>query len=106
MDSKKVIEQLVKIAASQQKIINKLAQQLQPQSFDAAKPELHAAQAVLAVLPANVKALVTSMDAVGDELRTSFKPGATQATVSSIQHVVDSLVQQNKLPFPMKVTPV
>lgn len=112
MDSKKVIEKLVKIAENQQKIINKLAQTLTestqpaPQSFDPQHPELRVADVVMQHLPQGVKESVKQMDAKGDTLNVYFQPGkASQQAVGAITGVVQNLYNKRQIPFAYKVNP-
>jgi vacuolar-type H+-ATPase catalytic subunit A/Vma1 len=111
MDSKKIIETLVKIAEKQQKAIEKLAQiQTAPQHMEPAKPELNQVEVIKAALPPAVLAMIQKgpdgMVAAADRLDVKLGPGATQSTVTTIQNVVNQLASHNKLPFVLKVNPV
>ena len=106
MDSKKVIETLVKIAEKQQKIIQKLveAQSLTPQKMEPSHAPKHPAQAILEALPPNVRALLTgSQVEVHDKAVTALvKPGQSDQTLDSVQKsvqaTVSQLAQNNVLP--------
>lgn len=107
MDEKKVIEQLVKIAEKQQKIINKLAQQL-PQSLPApAHPELHAGKVVMDALPGNVKSLIKDITPKGDALAVSFSGAPNQGALDAVTQTVQKLLNAKPpiLPFAYKVVP-
>ena len=110
MDSKKVIEKLVRIAANQQKIINKLAQQaaMQPpaQGLAPATPT-HDVIAKLQEVAPDLMNLVEMPNSrvSGTDLLLKFKPGATQNTVQAIQAKVNELVNKNLVaggPFVVK----
>ncbi len=114
MDTKKVLQLLVRIADKQQKIINKMAQQntdlvvqdspasggtgqqpppqhLQPGPTSHADP----GQALLAALPPNVKATVNSIKVQGPDMHVQFQPGkANQATYNAILKTLQNLTNQ------------
>ena len=113
MDTKKVLQLLVRIADKQQKIINKMAQantdlvvQDRPQGAAPGQPPpqhlqpgptSHAdpAQALLAALPPNVKATVNSIKVEGPDMHVQFQPGkANQATYNAIMKTLQNLTNQ------------
>jgi hypothetical protein len=100
MDSKKVIEKLVKIAENQQKIINKLAQSLSteppPQSLpEPARPQFKPADAVLNALAPGLRASLVTLEEHGNEIWVKFKPGqATQARLDAITATVQKVLTQ------------
>ena len=97
MDSKKVIEQLVKIAEKQQKIINKLAQEM-PQALQPQSTQKRPAEAILAALPPNVKAGVEILEVHGEEVRLRLKPGGNQQAVyDGVMKTVTDLQNSNVL---------
>lgn len=114
MDQSSQIKALFAIVQQQQKIIEKLAQvsgqQLPPQNFQAAKPELHPEVAVLNALKAKFPAVAMALRPVmpivpkGTNLLLFFQPGkASQQAVDSVVKVVQELVSKNALPFPYTV---
>ncbi len=105
MDSKKVIEQLVKIAEKQQRIINKLVEAqalpqpgagLPPQQLEPVHPELHPGQIIMQHLTPDLKASVKDIKLRGgNTLDVYFQPGRAS------QPVVDRLIALvNKLSTP------
>lgn len=125
MDSKKVLEKLLKIAENQQKIILKLAQaqglppdalptssvnvggghaapessQPPPTKLEPAKIEHEPAKVFMAAMSPAQKGLLAG-DAVahGNEMRVQFKPGrATQANYDGLLALLSNLVRSNKL---------
>jgi hypothetical protein len=126
MDSKKILESLVKIANSQQKIIHKLAQQtLPPDSLPSSHVGVeggHSAPPVSPTPPASLKPnlitktpAATIIGALGDffhqnvrvlevplnssEVRVAFKPGKdSQENFNHIVSTVNKLQQSNALP--------
>lgn len=117
MDTKKVLQLLVKIADKQQKIINKMAQQNTdlvvhdkpagggtgqqppPQNLDPAK-QTHTdpAQVLLAALPPNVKGTVNSIRVQGPDMHVQFQPGkANQAAYNAIMKTLQSLTNQRAI---------
>lgn len=125
MDSKKVLEKLLKIAENQQKIIVKLAQQQglppdalptggatigggkehqlgsepPPQHLDPTKIEHQPAKVFLEAMTPQQKALLaTGPEAHGNEMRVKFKPGqATQPNYDGLLALLRTLTQQNKI---------
>lgn len=94
----KAIEQLVKIAEKQQKIINKLAQELSAQQFQPQVSTKRPAEAILNALPANVRAGVQHLELHGEEVRLAVKPGANaQAVYNGVFKTVTDLQNQNVL---------
>lgn len=126
MDSKKVIEKLIKIAEKQQKIIEKLAQQagLPPDSLPTSSVDMsggHPApvsappppadlkphtpkqfggegQVIMQALPPNVQAVVNSIQVSSGAVNVSFKAGgATQANYNVVLNAVKQLQASGKL---------
>jgi hypothetical protein len=104
MDSKKVLEKLLKIASNQQKIIMKLAQDqgvvptLTPQHMDPNKPQLRPADKVLQALPPAVRQTVNTLEEHGNEMRVQFQPGkATQPNYDAVLKTLQDLTNQNVL---------
>ena len=113
MDTKKVLQLLVRIADKQQKIINKMAQantdvtiqdkpqgaapnQPPPTSLKAG-PVSHAdpAQALLAALPPNIKATVNGIKVNGPDMHVQFQPGKmNQATYDVVLKTLQNLTNQ------------
>jgi hypothetical protein len=125
MDSKKILESLVKIAHNQQKIIHKLAQQQSATSFTPGKeqaltappntviptqPIVHkdAATAIIQALGHFYTDALTglSVDPSKNQVNVSFKPGkATQANYDHVMKTVQNLQNSNVLMGgPYKVT--
>jgi hypothetical protein len=123
MDSKKVIEQLIKIAEKQQRAIEKLAQALPPDSLPTsgisyvpgkdptppaappptgaapAAPSKREAETILTSLPANLKAVVANVEVHGSAVYITFQPGkASQAAFDGVKMLVQQLQNANKLP--------
>jgi len=123
MDSKKVLEKLLKIAANQQKIILKLAQalppdalpsgnttfgdgvetpttsQLPPQQLEPDKT-VKVPQKVFydAMSPQQKAMLVGGPEVHGNNMQIKFKPGqATQANYNSLLQLLQDLTNQNKI---------
>jgi len=124
MDSKKVIEKLLKIAENQQKIIMKLAQaqglppdslptssvnvggghgappasEPPPQKLEPTKIEHQPAKVFLEAMTPQQKALLASSpEAHGNEMRIKFKGQPTQAGYDSLLGLLKNLTQQNKI---------
>ena len=115
MDTKKVLQQLIKIADKQQKIINKLAQQNtdvtigdqqqrpvsdpgQAQHLDPNKTQHDPAKALLGALPPAVKPLVTNLQARDSDMLVSFQPGkATQPNYDAVLKTMQTLTNQGVL---------
>ena len=125
MDSKKVIETLVKIAVKQQKIINKLAQAqgLPPDAVSTSKVTFEGGKAKPAATPppptgldptktqkTPAKAFIEAMtpqqqawfaifpEAHGNEMRFRFKPEAdTDANFATLLNLLKSLVSSNRI---------
>lgn len=104
MDSKKVLEKLVKIAESQQKAINKLAQQVglqpPPTGLTPAAPAHDVITALKTHLPANVQRLVDLANpgtkVVGNSVQLATKPGGnTQAVMNAVSKTLADLVSKN-----------
>ncbi len=123
MDSKKVIEKLIRIAENQQKIIMKLAQALPPDSLpnsgstfgggheaapvsepaptklEPTKVEKTPAKVFIEAMSPQQKAtLAVFPEAHGNEMKVRFKPGqATQANYDSLLKLLQSLTSANKI---------
>jgi hypothetical protein len=123
MDSKKIIEKLVKIAHNQQKIIHKLAQALPPDSVPTsgttytpgappapapaptpgatapgAAPTHTEAKAILNSLPADVKNKLVNLEVHNGQVTVQWKVPVQDATFNAVQKTVQNLQQQNVLP--------
>ncbi len=133
MDSKKVIEKLVKIAENQQKIILKLAQaqglppdalptggatfgggheaplshEPPPAHLDPAKTQKNPDAVFYGAMSQGQRALLAAAPTVkGNEMQIRFKPGAaTQANYDGLLSLLQSLTTQNKIQqaFQLKV---
>jgi hypothetical protein len=98
---KRILQGLVKIAKSQQEIINRLAQALPAANLSAAQPTTHEAQAIAQALPPAVKAAIANIEVHGGDVLVRFQPGKdSDAAFSAVQQAVQSLRQQNVLQFP------
>lgn len=134
MDSKKVIEKLIKIADNQQKIIMKLAQAqgLPPDSLPTSSVNVgggysaqlgseppptqldpnktvHQPAKVFyeAMDPAQQGLLATAPEASGSNMNVRFKPGkATQSNYNSLLKLLQSLTSQNKIQQSYALKPV
>ena len=105
MDSKKIIEQLVKIAVKQQKIINRLAQATPtgsdpaPQHLEPAASQKRPAEAILAELKEPAKSAVPRVEVHGNTVHVWFNPGkASQAAFKAVSNAVVALQNRNELP--------
>lgn len=99
MDTKKVLQQLLKIADNQQKAIAKLAQALSPQDLTPA-PTTHSPAKVFydAMTPEQKATLSSGPEVHGSEMRISFKPGqVTQANYDGLLKLLQALTSQNKI---------
>lgn len=117
MDSKKVIEKLLKIASNQQKIIMKLAEEqgltptstpvMAPQHLDPNKAEKQTARAVLNALNPAVKQTIVNLEDKGSEMHVRFKPGqSSDANFNAILQTMQNLTTQNVLPHAYKLVEV
>lgn len=125
MDSKKVIEKLIKIAQKQQKIIEKLAQDgTRPVEFTVGDAPANLGQAPAAApnpnppatnlkpstapktakrtiweaLPHNVQAALFDLREAGNEMHVRFKPGQqTQANYDAVLKTMQDLTNKNML---------
>jgi hypothetical protein len=122
MDSKKIIEKLVKIAHNQQKIIHKLAQALPPDSLPTsgttytpgsvpgpapapaptsakpAAPTHTEAKAIINSLPADVKNQMVTLEVHNGQVMVKWKAPVSDATFNTVTKTVQNLQQQNVLP--------
>jgi hypothetical protein len=123
MDSKKIIEKLVKIAHNQQKIIHKLAQALPPDSVPTsssaytpgappspapaptpgaavpgAAPTHTEAKAIINSLPADVKNQLVTLEVHNGQVVVKWKAPVQDATFNAVTKTVQNLQQQNVLP--------
>lgn len=101
MESKKIIQALIKIADNQQKIIQKLAQQVAQQTLSAGDPTKKDAAAILHALPANVKPTVATVEVHGNDVMVQFHPGqdsdqAFQAVVNTVNNLQSNNVLVGK----------
>ena len=106
MDTKKVISQLIKIAESQQKIINKLAQELQPageptgaEHFDPNKAQKQAARAIIDALPPGFfQQKLVNIEERGNDMVVGFKPGQkTQPNYNVVLETMQKLTDSGAL---------
>lgn len=116
MDTKKVLQQLIKIADNQQKIINKLAQRETdvtindkpgqpkptandlPQHLDPNKTQRDPAGALLGALPPAVKPMVAKLEARDNDMLLSFQQGkATQPNYDAVLKTMQTLTNQGVL---------
>lgn len=106
MDTKKVIAKLIKIAESQQKIINKLAEDLAPagqptgaEHFDPNKAQKQAARAVINALPPGFfQQKLVNIEEHGDDMKVIFKPGQkTQANYDVVFNTMKELTRTGVL---------
>jgi hypothetical protein len=134
MDSKKVLEKLLRIAANQQKIIMKLAQaqgelppdslpnsQVSmtegqgappaaaplPQRLDPAKTMKTPAKALLEALAPAVRQTVVTIEAHGGDMLVKFQPGkATQPNYDAILKTLQDLTNKNVIQQKFNLKPV
>jgi hypothetical protein len=99
MDTKKMIEKLVKITESHQKIINKLAQQLPPPNeLKPARTQKDAAQVVFNALQENVKDYIDYMYTRSGDMFIKFKQGKkSQAVYNVVFSTLKKLTDENKI---------
>ena len=98
MESKKIIQTLIKIAENQQKIIEKLAQQLPPQTLSVGDPTKKDAAAILHALPPTVKPLVATVEVHGSDVMVQFHPGQdSDQAFQAVVNTVNSLQRNNVL---------
>jgi hypothetical protein len=99
MDTKKMIEKLVTIADNQQKIINKLAQQLPPpNSLKPVPTQKNAGKVLYDALPLNVQKTLAQCFARGGTMYIRFKEGQqSQAAANIIQATLQKLTDENKV---------
>ena len=131
MDSKKVIEKLLKIATNQQKIIMRLAQGLPPDSlpnsqvsvtdsqgkpaatetppasYKPAPTQKTPARTLLEALPPAVKQTIVNIEARGNELLIRFHPGkGTQPNYDTVLRVLQDLTNKNVIQQAYTLKPV
>jgi ABC-type transporter Mla subunit MlaD len=103
--NKEVAKKLLKIAENQQKMIEKLAQQLQ--EFPApVHPNLREAETILNALPAPIKSVVLGLEVhqssdpnFDGEVKVKFAPGkASDVAFNAVQKTVQNLAARNMLP--------
>jgi hypothetical protein len=105
MDSKKVIEKLIKIAEQQQKVIQKLVQaQAEPIPTSLAPDAIHQnitqddAAVILAALPPQVKAAIANLAVQGSTVNVKFQPNkGTDQVFNAIVSTIGQLQQGRKL---------
>jgi hypothetical protein len=131
MDTKKVLQMLVKIADNQQRIINKLAQAQAlppdalptskvefggghgqtpttpppPQKLDPTKVQKEPAKALWDALPPPLKGtLAAGPEAAGGDMKIKFKPGQmTQANYDAIMAHLRDLTKKNVIQHPYQL---
>lgn len=108
-NTKKLLEKLVKIAESQQKMINKLAQALPPpQDLEPAPTQKSPQEVLMAALPANLKAIVVRLFTRAGDMYVKFSEGnATQANYNAVLNVMQKLTREGKIQqaFALKLLP-
>ena len=99
MDTKKMIEKLVKIAESQQKIINKIAQQLPPPTdLKPAPTQKDAAQVVFDALDPAIKQSIDYMYTRSGDMWIKFKEGQkSQAVYNAVLKTLQKLTNAKKI---------
>lgn len=103
MDSKKVIEKLIKIAEQQQKIIQKLAQAVPmaappPTAINPVAPPKREADTILQSLPPNLKGIVANIEVHGNTVSVTFQPGkSSQQSYDAVKRLIQQLQQTNQL---------
>jgi hypothetical protein len=98
MDSKKIISKLVKIAESQQKIINKLAQALPPQHLDPNRSQKRSAEAVLNALAPETRQTIVNIEEKDNDMLVGFKPGQkTQKNYDAVLATMQKLTNDGVL---------
>jgi len=101
MDTKKVLEKLVKIAEDQQKIITKLAQDrlgVAPTSLKPAATQKEPDRVLAANLPPAVKAVVDRVFTGHDAIYVKFNEGhATQANYGAVLRVLKQLTNSGQI---------
>ena len=109
MSDKEVLKKLLKIAENQQKIITKLAQQVNAPATELpapVHPNNRESETILASLPPQVAPLVQTLEvhqsndpSFDGEVRVKFVPGkASDAVFKAVQKTVENLVNRNMLP--------
>lgn len=104
MDSKKVIEKLIKIAEQQQKIIQRLAQATpmtapSPTNINPVQPPKREAETILTSLPPNLKPLVANIEVHGNAVYVTFQAGkSSQQAFDAVKRLVQQLQESNQLP--------
>jgi len=97
MDTKKVLQQLIKIADNQQKIINKLAQEL-PNRLEPNPTNKEPDQTLFNALPVSVKNNVASIkvNEPASQMLVEFKSGQkTQANYNVVLKTLQDLTESN-----------
>ena len=107
MDTKKMIEKLVKIAESQQKIINKIAQSLPeemskyetpPNELKPNPTQKEPAKIVFEALDDKTKATVDSMFTAGGDMFVKFFNGqGNQANYNAVLNVLKDLTKKGRI---------
>lgn len=111
MDSKKIIQKLIKIAENQQKIINKLAQalpatgktpapapELAPQKMEPTRTQKLPAKAILDALDPVTRQTVVNIEERGDDMMVGFKPNQkTQKNYDAVLNTMKKLTDSNVL---------
>lgn len=100
MDTKKVLQQLIKIADNQQKIINKLAQQqglsAMPERLEPNPTQKTPARALLEALHPAVRQAIVTIEPHGNDMMVQFQPGkATQPNYDAVLKTLQDLTDRN-----------
>lgn len=108
MDSKKVIEKLVKIASQQQEIIRRLAQiPVPPQSLPMPQEAGSPTALVKALVPPQTAKAIMSLVGGGDSYTVEFAAGHNnQANYDAVLRALAQLVKTAKLPPPSPGKPI
>lgn len=97
MDTKKLLSKLVKIAESQQKMINKLAQQMPPpQDLKPAPTQKNPAEVLYASLPPALKNNIERLYVRQGDMWVSFKEGQkNQMNYNAVLNTLQKLTKDN-----------
>lgn len=99
MDTKKVLERLIKIADSQQKIINKLAQELPPpQDLKPAPTQKNPQDVLMAALTPALQSQIQLLRPRGGDMEVKFNEGqATQSNYNMVLRTLQKLTNEGKI---------
>lgn len=95
-DTKKVLETLIRIAQKQQKVINKMAQDLTPQTLEPVKTQKTPSKVLFDALDPAIKANVQHIEEHDNDMTVFFKDGQkTQANYGAVLATLQKLTSQN-----------